>query len=131
MLISFDESYCPSGGTTERLTPTMVLWRNAANSWGVMAGAPKRSVAKRSLGSAGPNRSTSAGEPKYKPSTFPTTTGTTSPTLADRPARPNARVYANAVVLIVALASSMGAEGSNAKSPQLRLLTTVTMLRPL
>ena len=51
----------------------------------------------------------------------------TTPALADRPARLNARVNENAVVLIVALASSMGAAGSNARSPQLKLLTTVTM----
>src|SRR5687767_2805919 len=56
--------------------------------------------------------------------------GTTAPTFADRPARRNARVNASAVVLIVALASSIGPEGSNATSPQLVLLTTVTMFNP-
>jgi hypothetical protein len=39
-------------------------------------------------------------------------------------------VNANAVVLMVALASSIGAAGSNATSPMLRLLTTVRMFRP-
>ena len=39
-LISFVESYCPSGGTTVTLTPTMVCSRYEANSFGVMAGAP-------------------------------------------------------------------------------------------
>ena len=51
--------------------------------------------------------------------------------LADRPARLNARVNANAVVLILALASSMGADGSKAESPQLKLLAVVKMLSPL
>ena len=37
----------------------------------------------------------------------------------------------NAVVLMVALASSMGADGSNATSPKLKLLTTVAIFNPL
>ncbi len=57
--------------------------------------------------------------------------GTTTPALADRPARLNALVYMRAVVLIRALASSMGAAGSNARSPQLKLLTTVAMFIPV
>ena len=39
-LISFVESYWPSGGATVRLTPTMVWLRNEANSFGVIVGAP-------------------------------------------------------------------------------------------
>src|SRR6185436_4115110 len=54
-----------------------------------------------------------------------------TPALADRPARLNVRVIANAVVLILALASSIGAAGSNARSPKLKLLTAVTMFNPL
>ena len=50
---------------------------------------------------------------------------------ADRPARLNARVNASAVVLILALASSIGADGSNARSPQLKLLAVVKMFSPL
>ena len=38
---------------------------------------------------------------------------------------------ANAMVLIRALASSMGAAGSNATSPQLKVLTAVTMFNPV
>jgi hypothetical protein len=40
-------------------------------------------------------------------------------------------VNENAVVLILALPSSMGADGSNARSPELKLLTTVTMFNPV
>ena len=39
-LISFAGSYCPSGGATVRLMPTMVLCWYEANSFGVIAGAP-------------------------------------------------------------------------------------------
>ena len=51
--------------------------------------------------------------------------------MADRPARLNARVNASAVVLICALASSIGADGSKARSPKLKLLAMVTMLKPV
>src|SRR5688572_5707166 len=60
----------------------------------------------------------------------PPTIGTDTPRFAERPARPKARVSDSAVVLILALASSIGTAGSNATSPQLKLLTTVTMLSP-
>src|SRR6476620_10965815 len=109
-LINFAESYCPSGGTTTRLMPTIVCWRYDANAFGVIDGAPYRFIASRSLGSPGPKRSTSAGSPRYRPCTWPTITGTETPALAERPARLNARVKENAVVLMVALASWMGAD---------------------
>ncbi len=127
-LITFVESYCPSGGATVTLTPTMVSWMYEANSRGVIAGAPYRFIASRTRGSPRPNRPVSAGAPRYIPSRCPPTTGSTSPALADRPARLNARVNATTVVLILALASSMGSAGSNARSPQLKLLTAVMML---
>ena len=111
--------------------PTIVCWRYDANALGVIDGAPYRFIASRSLGSPGPKRWTSAGSPRYRPCTWPTITGTATPALADRPARLNARVKENAVVLMVALASSMGADGSNATSPKLKLLTTVAMFNPL
>ena len=47
-------------------------------------------------------------------------TGTTTPALADRPARLNARVKTSGTVSIVAFASSMGAAGSNANLPNSR-----------
>jgi hypothetical protein len=56
--------------------------------------------------------------------------GTATLALADRPARLKARVNANADVLMVAEASSIGADGSKATSPQLVVLATVTMFRP-
>src|SRR4030095_10483394 len=59
----------------------------------------------------------------------PPTFGHTSPAFADRPARLNARVNANAVALIFAFASSIGATGSNATSPQLKPLMSVTRFR--
>ena len=61
---------------------------------------------------------------------WPATTGNAMPAFADRPARLNARVKEKAVLLIVALASSIGADGSKATSPQWRLSTTVTMFNP-
>ncbi len=48
-------------------------------------------------------------------------------TLAERPARLKARVNDSAVVLILAFALSIGADGSNARSPQLYTLEMVTM----
>ena len=49
--------------------------------------------------------------------------------MAERPARPKARVNEMAVVLILALALSIGADGSKARSPQLYALETVMTFR--
>ena len=51
--------------------------------------------------------------------------------LADRPPRPNARVYASADVAMVAAASSTGKDGSKETSPQLTPPIAVTMFSPL
>src|SRR5215218_1803524 len=88
-------------------------------------------MASLSLGSPSPNLLTWAGSPRYRPSKCPPTTGSTTPALADRPARLKDRVNANAVVLIAALPSSIGADGSNARSPQLKVFTAVTIFTPV
>jgi hypothetical protein len=91
MLMSFSESYSPSGTTTVKLVPSVVVGSRLTNSAGVSASPPSRFSENRNRGSPRPSRLAVRESPATKPSTLPLKYGSKTAALACLPSRPNVR----------------------------------------
>jgi hypothetical protein len=85
MLMSFSESYSPSGTTTVKLVPSVVVGSRFANSAGVSAGPPSRFSENLRRGSPRPSRMAVRDSPITRPSTLPLKYGNRAAALACRP----------------------------------------------